>query len=149
MVETVLCVHCGAQTKHPVTKTIDDRTLNFCCGGCLQVYELLREEGLQPGQSSPGIQAAAQTDTAHPLSLQRDGRTPLRTVTITITGMTCSNCVTHVARSLRSVSGVENVEVDLATGLATVDKVPDMVTMDNLKRAVEAAGYKVSHLGDT
>jgi hypothetical protein len=25
---------------------IDGKTLNFCCGGCLQVYEFLREEGL-------------------------------------------------------------------------------------------------------
>jgi ribosome-binding protein aMBF1 (putative translation factor) len=46
MVETAKCEHCGAETKHPVTKVIDGKTLNFCCGGCLQVYEFLREEGL-------------------------------------------------------------------------------------------------------
>jgi hypothetical protein len=46
MVDIVKCEHCGAETKHPVTKVIDDKTLNFCCGGCLQVYEFLREEGL-------------------------------------------------------------------------------------------------------
>jgi len=42
----MLCEHCHAETKHPVTKVIDDRVLNFCCHGCLQVYEFLREEGL-------------------------------------------------------------------------------------------------------
>lgn len=46
MVDTVKCEHCGAETKHPVSKVIDGKTLNFCCGGCLQVYEFLREEGL-------------------------------------------------------------------------------------------------------
>ncbi len=46
MVEPMLCEHCHAETKHPVTKVIDDRVLNFCCHGCLQVYEFLREEGL-------------------------------------------------------------------------------------------------------
>ncbi len=46
MVETVRCEHCGAETKHPVTKMIEGRVLNFCCTGCLQVYEFLREEGL-------------------------------------------------------------------------------------------------------
>ena len=46
MVETAKCEHCGAETKHPGTKTIDGRALNFCCGGCLQVYEFLCEEGL-------------------------------------------------------------------------------------------------------
>ncbi len=42
----VKCEHCGAETKHPVTKIIDGKPLNFCCGGCLQVYEFLRAEGL-------------------------------------------------------------------------------------------------------
>ncbi len=42
----VKCEHCGAETKHPVSKVIDGQTLHFCCGGCLQVYEFLREEGL-------------------------------------------------------------------------------------------------------
>jgi YHS domain-containing protein len=42
----VNCEHCGAETKHPVTKEIDGKTLYFCCHGCLGVYEFLREEGL-------------------------------------------------------------------------------------------------------
>jgi hypothetical protein len=46
MVDKVKCEHCGAETKHPVTKVIDGKTLNFCCGGCLQVYEYLIQEGL-------------------------------------------------------------------------------------------------------
>jgi hypothetical protein len=40
------CVHCGAETKHPVVKEIGGEKLNFCCYGCLQVYEFLQEEGL-------------------------------------------------------------------------------------------------------
>ncbi len=46
MVEPVNCDHCGAETNRPVVKTIDGRTLNVCCTGCLHVYEFLREEGL-------------------------------------------------------------------------------------------------------
>lgn len=42
----VKCEHCGAETKHPVSKEIDGKTLHFCCHGCLGVYEFLREEGL-------------------------------------------------------------------------------------------------------
>lgn len=143
MVETVLCVHCGAQTKHPVTKTIDGRALNFCCGGCLQVYELLRDEGLQSGQSVPRTEMPGQPEPVHSVIPQRG-----ETVTISIIGMTCSNCVAHVTRSLRSVPGVINVEVTLSTGLAKVEMIPGMSMMTDLKHAVEAAGYKVSHLGD-
>ncbi len=46
MVETKRCEHCGAECKHPVKKTFDSQELCFCCSGCLQVYEFLREEGL-------------------------------------------------------------------------------------------------------
>jgi len=46
VVDKIKCEHCGAETKHPVTKVIDGKTLNFCCHGCLGVYEFLREEGL-------------------------------------------------------------------------------------------------------
>ena len=46
MVEMAKCEHCGAESKHPVVKVIDGKKLSFCCGGCLQVYEFLREEGL-------------------------------------------------------------------------------------------------------
>ncbi len=46
MVDAVKCEHCGAETKHPVTKVIEDKSLNFCCYGCLSVYEFLIEEGL-------------------------------------------------------------------------------------------------------
>jgi hypothetical protein len=47
MVKTTKCEHCGAETQHPVTKRVDGRALDFCCGSCFLVYELEREEGAQ------------------------------------------------------------------------------------------------------
>lgn len=46
MVDTIKCDHCGAMgnAKYIITKEFDGKTLNFCCRGCLQVYELMREE---------------------------------------------------------------------------------------------------------
>ncbi len=46
MVETIKCDHCGAEAnaKYVIKKEFDGRILNFCCRGCLQVYEMLREE---------------------------------------------------------------------------------------------------------
>jgi hypothetical protein len=46
MVDKVYCEHCGAETKHPVKKIINGKELNFCCHGCLSVYEYLIAEGL-------------------------------------------------------------------------------------------------------
>ncbi len=46
MVEQIQCDHCGAlaNAKYVVTKEFDGKELHFCCRGCLQAYELLREE---------------------------------------------------------------------------------------------------------
>ena len=56
MVEPIKCDHCGAEARRVVTKEIDGKLMNFCCKGCLQVYEMLREEGLlNPGSNElPG-----------------------------------------------------------------------------------------------
>ena len=50
MVDKIKCDHCGAEAnaKYVVTKEFDGKTLNFCCRGCLQVYEMLHEENSQP-----------------------------------------------------------------------------------------------------
>jgi hypothetical protein len=46
MVDTIKCDHCGAEARHVVSKDFDGKTLNFCCRGCLQVFEMMREEAL-------------------------------------------------------------------------------------------------------
>jgi hypothetical protein len=46
MVEPIKCDHCGAEARRVVTKEFDGKIMNFCCRGCLGVFEMLREEGL-------------------------------------------------------------------------------------------------------
>lgn len=135
MVETVTCVHCGAAAKHPVTQTFDGQVRAFCCRGCLQVYEFLREEGGPVGQSEP----LPPTPASPPR-----GSGPTQTVTLSVAGMTCANCVAHVERGLRSVPGVLTVNVDLTHGSATIETVPGRVTLAELHHAVEGAGYTVT-----
>lgn len=52
MVDQIKCDHCGAMAnaKYVITKEFDGKELHFCCRGCLQVYEMLREEGATPQQ---------------------------------------------------------------------------------------------------
>jgi copper chaperone CopZ len=142
MVETIYCVHCGAVAKHPVTKTIEGRELKFCCGGCLQVYEMMLEEGLLPGQSEQGKQTPSQMAPEHPVDRPFSGSVPLQTITLPIVGMSCANCVARVERGLRSVPGVQNVSVSLVTGRALVEIIPGGVATASLRKAVEKAGYK-------
>jgi copper chaperone CopZ len=139
MVEAIRCELCGAVAKFPVRKTIDGRELNFCCAGCLQVYELMRDEG-QGGGETP---AQVQTKPSSTVDRRHAGTMPSKTITLSIVGMSCANCVTHVEGGLRSVPGVISVDVSLATELAIVEITPDRVTITDLKNAVKAAGYEV------
>jgi Cu+-exporting ATPase len=70
-------------------------------------------------------------------------------VTLPIGGMTRASCVAHVEGGLRSVPGMLNVNVNLATERATVEMIPGAVTIGDLKHAVEDAGYEVLDVGDS
>jgi P-type Cu2+ transporter len=141
MVETIYCVHCGAVAKHPVTKMIDGRLLHFCCGGCLQVYEMMHDEGLTPDQNNQEEQVHPQPESVPP-ARQRSS------VILSIGGMSCANCVASVDRSLRALKGVLDVRVDLAAGKAEVDMTPGDIAHSDLRRAVERAGYMVENLAE-
>ncbi len=143
MVETVYCVHCGAVAKHPVIKIINGQALSFCCGGCVEVYEMMHEEGFDLSQDVPEIA----NKSAQPISTHLNESAPSQTTAYHVTGMTCANCVSTVTRQLRSVPGVLEVSVVLETERAIVKMTPNQVSMTDLKRAVEKAGYEISAEG--
>jgi len=64
-------------------------------------------------------------------------------VTLGITGMTCASCSARVERALRKLPGVKEASVNLATERATVLLEPGSLSLADLRRAVESAGYGV------
>jgi Cu+-exporting ATPase len=67
---------------------------------------------------------------------------PMSTLDLSVGGMTCASCVMRVERALKSVPGVQDVNVNLATETARV-VAADGEDMDaRLRRAVRAAGYE-------
>ncbi|MGI5488329.1 heavy-metal-associated domain-containing protein [Microtetraspora malaysiensis] len=66
----------------------------------------------------------------------------MATTTYTVKGMTCGHCVSSVKEEVGEVAGVTGVEVDLATGLVTVDG-EGPVDAAAIAAAVEEAGYEV------
>ena len=137
MVETVTCVHCGAVAKHPVYKTINGQSLAFCCNGCVEVYEMMHEEGFDSDFGLP------ESTNPHSIADQPDQSAPSQTISFHVTGMTCANCVATVTRQLRSVTGVIEVAVVLETERATIKMIPGRVPIDDLKRVVKKAGYDI------
>ncbi len=65
------------------------------------------------------------------------------TSTYTVTGMTCSHCVSSVTEEVREVPGVAGVDVDLATGMLTVTS-ETRIDDAAIRAAVEEAGYGLS-----
>lgn len=55
-----------------------------------------------------------------------------------ISGMSCNHCKANVERAIRGVEGVEDVDVDLTTGIATVTGPHDS---DKLIRRIDEFGY--------
>jgi copper chaperone len=63
--------------------------------------------------------------------------------TLKIEGMTCTGCVASVQRVLAALDGVQRADVSLEKKEATVSYEPGRVTPDDLKSAIEDAGYDV------
>jgi len=67
----------------------------------------------------------------------------MSTSSYTVTGMTCSHCVASVAEEVTKISGVTDVQVDLASGAVTIAS-EQPIGEDSVKQAVEEAGYELA-----
>lgn len=65
----------------------------------------------------------------------------MKTTTIAVTGMTCGGCVASVTRALKSVPGVQEVDVTLKPGAAKVSFDESNTNEAGLKAAIEDAGF--------
>ncbi|BBX91295.1 heavy-metal-associated domain-containing protein [Mycolicibacterium boenickei] len=67
----------------------------------------------------------------------------MSTQTVTVTGMTCGHCATSVREEVGGLPGVRTVEVDLATGVVTIDS-ESRLDPSAISAAVAEAGYAVA-----
>ena len=74
--------------------------------------------------------------TSHPTAAE-SSRT-----SIPVEGMTCASCVNRIERHLRKLEGVQEAHVNLATETATIRYEADRLELQDLGRAIEAAGYE-------
>lgn len=62
------------------------------------------------------------------------------TATYDVTGMNCQHCVDAVTAEVGKLSGVEQVDVDLAAGAVTVTSA-EALTTEQMRDAVDEAGF--------
>jgi copper chaperone CopZ len=61
-----------------------------------------------------------------------------------VSGMTCQGCVNSVTRVLKSMPGVESVNVSLERGEAALRYDPSRSNEADLRKAVEEAGFEAA-----
>ena len=60
-----------------------------------------------------------------------------------VTGMVCAACTSAIEKSLRSLGGVSEAKVNLATEIASVTYDPEKLKLLDIEKAVRDAGYNV------
>ncbi len=60
-----------------------------------------------------------------------------------IIGMVCAACVSAIEKSLRSLDGVQQANVNLATEMAYVEYDPEKLKLADLEKGIRDAGYDV------
>ncbi len=108
--------------------------LKFCCHGCLQVYELAQEMGIdlndrgairdqirnrwQNGRNSHGYQANIKVD-----------------------GMWCPSCTLLIEAAVLKRPGIMNAELNYITGSALIQYDPSIVSEGDIVQDISSLGY--------
>ncbi|NIM94703.1 MAG: copper ion binding protein [Anaerolineales bacterium] len=123
------------------------------CGNCVRRIEQALHE--VEGVTNARADLATKTATVHIVDGDANAEDLMQAIRIigyhlsmdkvvlSISGMTCFNCVREVDTALSNVVGVTNVSISLMTEKAVVSYVPGIATMQDLKDAVAKTGKRV------
>jgi Cu+-exporting ATPase len=143
------------QTKNPEgnLERINLPITGMSCASCALKIEkgLAKVEGVSQANVNFATEKAtvifhpAQTDLSHLIEKVKDlgYGAKVEKVTLPIRGMTCASCVKKVEKALSSVKGVVQAGVNFATERASVEYIPEEVSIRDLKKVVEETGYQV------
>jgi len=134
-------------------KFIDLPILGMSCASCAARIEksLKNIEGVNEASVNFASEKAKvvfnphQTNISHLVEKLKELGYGVRVekVLLPIQGMSCASCVSKVEKAIRSLEGVLQVNVNLATEKASVEYISGIVTIHDFKQAIEKAGYHV------
>lgn len=65
----------------------------------------------------------------------------VKSVTVSVSGMSCGSCVRHIQKALEELGGVEASEVNLAAREVTVSFDPQVTGVEPIVSAIRKSGY--------
>jgi copper chaperone CopZ len=69
----------------------------------------------------------------------------MKKIKLTIEGMHCAACKGNIEKSVKTISGINSINVSTLTHKGIVNA-EDSVSNDSIKSAVEKVGYKVTNI---
>ena len=145
-----------------VKKKTTIRISGMRCVSCAQTIEKSLKK--QPGVANANVNFATEKATVEfdptkvnleklgaairktgyePVGIAREGE-QTREISLKITGMSCASCAAKIEKALKGLEGVRRANANFATEKATVEYAPEIVTLVDLRKAVQDVGYGVS-----
>jgi len=135
-VQGMTCANCAATVERVVKKLagVEDARVNFASEQAAVTFD---PKAVTLQQIAGRIRAAGFS-------------VPTARVELAITGMTCANCSATIERTLnQKVPGVVQAAVNFASERASVEYVPQAVSVDELIAAVAGAGFGAAAPGES
>jgi Cu2+-exporting ATPase len=157
MVNTDLrCFHCGepVPTESPFYLEHDGEELPMCCAGCLAVSSLIHDAGLdryyafrqslarKAGDDLGKARLAWQACDIKPALWGDEVAGDERELMLQTEGIQCAACAWLIQSQLRRQRGIEDVQVDPASGYTTVHWRPGETRLSDIAMALYELGYK-------
>ncbi|MEO5348615.1 MAG: heavy metal translocating P-type ATPase [Magnetococcus sp. YQC-3] len=147
-----LCYHCGLPLPPDLPVTGEEEI--FCCPGCRQAWQMIREMGLTDyyqrrdadsmGMQPRGTEEAELSPFDDPTYQERLVQTvgESREVSLILDGIHCAACVWLNEQVLRKQAGVEHVWINFATHRARVRWDPRRIPLSAIIGTIRRIGYQ-------
>lgn len=141
------CAHCLLDVKENSAIKIeqDGEILYFCCHGCMSVYGLIHESGLdsfyirRSDWKEGGVDSARVSDELFEEDLtEADGEC---SIDVVLSGVRCSSCIWLVENFFRKDENVSYVRVNYATHKARVRWKKGAMTLGSVLEKFRSLGY--------
>jgi Cu2+-exporting ATPase len=144
---TLNCDHCllSFPEKDAVRDEVDGRQKVFCCNGCLGVYRLIHEEGLdefyqrRQGWTPGPPEHTEVTARSFEGSVRSIG--DHREIDIHLSGIRCASCIWLIEHFLSKNKGIKEIRVNYATHRARIRWLPEETSLDSVLERIMSLGY--------
>ena len=154
--KTRLCFHCGEPVPSTCNLSVEaeGQVQAVCCSGCEAVanlilqsgqsryYQFRTENALKPAEEDARIEDTwLRFDERHSLwgSPLKDGRYELL---LQVEGIRCAACAWLIRSQLEARQGIDQVQVDVATGFVRINWQPDKLRLSKIAAILSGVGYR-------